>query len=243
MDKLWLTPETPAGLHEDWPNKYDAFSWLEYVLTVPNPIYIITTRKPNGQPNACLHSWNMHVGQRDNLSSLIYVLGHSHTHANILREGHWVINYPPVSLWQEAFRTIGLGDDVDEITSAGLTPEPSVAVPAPSIVECPMCVECRLDWHRDIGAGTLFAGRIMGARVDPSRLPADPDRRIEALGLMYNVRGTIDPATREMYGPNTLGVLGQVKRISPDAYFAADGSPVPLPCPMREERAGDRSNR
>jgi hypothetical protein len=42
----------PAYLVEDWPGKYDVFSWLEYIVTVPNPIFFVTTRKPNGAPNA-----------------------------------------------------------------------------------------------------------------------------------------------------------------------------------------------
>jgi hypothetical protein len=30
---------------------------------------------------------------------------------------------------------------------------------------------------------------------------------------MYNVRGTIHPLSGDHYGPNTLGLLGQVMRI------------------------------
>ena len=35
----------PDYLIEDWPGKYEVFSWLEYIITVPNPIFFITTRK------------------------------------------------------------------------------------------------------------------------------------------------------------------------------------------------------
>jgi len=54
--------EQPKNLTEDWPGKYDLFSWLEYAVTVPYPLFLITTRKANGAPNACLHAWGMLVG-------------------------------------------------------------------------------------------------------------------------------------------------------------------------------------
>ena len=43
-------------------------------------------------------------------------------------------------------------------------------------------------------------------------MAVDPDRRMEALGLMYNVRGTVNPLNGEYHGPNTVGLLGPVLR-------------------------------
>jgi hypothetical protein len=43
-----------------------------------------------------------------------------------------------------------------------------------------------------------------------------PEQRIENLGLMYNVRGTVNPLNGKFYGPNTLGLLNKVLRITPD---------------------------
>jgi hypothetical protein len=51
MMKQEVSIAQPEYLIEDWPGKYEVFSWLEYIVTVPNPIYIITSRKPNGAPN------------------------------------------------------------------------------------------------------------------------------------------------------------------------------------------------
>ena len=30
------------------------FNWMEFVISVPSPLYIMTSYKSNGQPNACL---------------------------------------------------------------------------------------------------------------------------------------------------------------------------------------------
>ena len=45
------TPENMKGL-EAW-----GFNWLEFVTTIPSPMFLVTTYKSNGQPNACMQSW------------------------------------------------------------------------------------------------------------------------------------------------------------------------------------------
>jgi hypothetical protein len=58
---------TPENLPEIWAGSYDLFSWLAYVVTVPNCITIIATRKANGAPNACLHSPGFRDDSRQSL--------------------------------------------------------------------------------------------------------------------------------------------------------------------------------
>ena len=84
----------PEVLIEDWPGKYEVFSWLEFVVTVPNPIFLVTTRKANGAPNANLQSWGLLVGEAGNYTSLFALLDHAHTYDNILREREWCVGYP-----------------------------------------------------------------------------------------------------------------------------------------------------
>jgi flavin reductase (DIM6/NTAB) family NADH-FMN oxidoreductase RutF len=206
----------PSYLVEDWPGKYDVFSWLEYVVTVPNPIFLVTTRKANGAANANLQSWGLLVGDHDHYSSLLALLEHTHTYANILREGEWCLNYPSVKHHSQCFETIrGNEPDNDEIADAGLTAEAAQTVQAPRIAECAINLECKLAWHRPLDEDSrwhLFLGRVLHVAVDEAGVAIDPDQRIQALGLMYNVRGTVNPLNGEYYGPNTLGLLGRVLR-------------------------------
>ena len=44
----------------------------------------------------------------------------------------------------------------------------------------------------------------------------DPAERMQAMGLMYNVRGTVNPPDGQQYGPNTLGLLSEVVKIFTD---------------------------
>ena len=66
----------------------------QFQLLLPNPIFLITTRKANGAPNANLHSWGILIGDRDHYSSLLVLLDDSHTYANIQRGREWCVNSP-----------------------------------------------------------------------------------------------------------------------------------------------------
>ena len=210
----------PEYLVEDWPGKYEVFSWLEYIVTVPNPIFIVTTRKANGAPNANLQSWGLLIGDKGNYSSLLALLDHSHTYDNILREGEWCVGFPSSEHYPQCFETIHCNaPDNDEVAEAGFTVESPRTVKAPRIAECSVSLECRLAWHRPLYEDShwhLFAGRVLHLAMDEAIMVPDPVARMRAMGLMYNVRSTVHPMTGEQYGPNTLGLLNKVEKIFPD---------------------------
>jgi flavin reductase (DIM6/NTAB) family NADH-FMN oxidoreductase RutF len=161
-----------------------------------------------------LHAWGFLVGDRDNYTSILGLLDYCHTYENILREGEWCLNYPSVDDYEKCFETIHVNEaDNDEITDAGLTVEPSQVIQAPRIAECPISVECRLEWHRPLYEGNqwyLMAGRIVHVAMDEKALARDPAERMRNIRLMYNIRGTINPVSGEIYGPNSLGLLSEV---------------------------------
>jgi flavin reductase (DIM6/NTAB) family NADH-FMN oxidoreductase RutF len=218
----------PEYLIEDWPGKYDVFSWLEYIVTVPNPIFFITTRKPNGAPNANLSSWGFLIGEKGNYSSLIALLNNSHTYSNILREGEWCVCFPSFRHYRQCFETIRLNaQDNDEITGSGFTVELPRSVQAPRIAECPINLECRLEWHRPLYESSrwyLFVGRVLHLAMDESVMVSDPVERMRIMELMYNIRSTVHPMTGEQYGPNTLGLLSRVEDIFGKQDHLEDGS-------------------
>lgn len=141
----------PDYLVEDWPGKYTAFSWLEYVVSIPNPIYIITTLKDNKLPNANLQSWGLLLGSGDEFWSILAVLKHQHTYMNIINEKEWCINYPAFSQYPESFNTIYKNSiEDDEISKAGFTIEDSVVIKTPRIKESLINLECKLEWERTL---------------------------------------------------------------------------------------------
>ena len=48
------------------------------------------------------------------------------------------------------------------------------------------------------------------------KMTPDPEERLKALRLMYNVRCTVNPLNGEQYGPNSLGLLSEVVKIFTD---------------------------
>jgi flavin reductase (DIM6/NTAB) family NADH-FMN oxidoreductase RutF len=215
--KREISISQPEYLVEDWPGKYDLFSWLEYIVTVPNPIFIVSTRKTNGAPNANLQSWGLLIGEKGNYSSLLALLENSHTYENILREGEWCVCFPSFQYYQQCFETIRLNkQDNDEITDSGFTIEYPKSVQAPRIAECLINLECRLEWHRPLYENSpwhLFTGRVVHLGIDEDAMAIDPVERMRILGLMYNVRGTVNPMTGEQYVYNTLGLLNKIEKV------------------------------
>ncbi len=207
----------PDYLIEDWPGKYEIFSWLEYIVSVPNPIFLITTRKANGASNANLHSWGLLIGEKGNYSSLLALLDDTHTYANILREGEWCVGFPSFAYLRQCSETISCNrPDNDEIGDAGFTVEPARVIQAPRIAECSVNLECRLEWHRPLYEGSrwhLLAGRVVHVAMDEAAMVIDPAERMRLMGLMYNVRGTVNPMTGEQHGPNTIGLLSKVEKV------------------------------
>ena len=208
---------TPENLEEIWPGSYNLFSWLEYVVTIPHPMFVITTRKANGAPNACLHSWGFLVGDRDNYTSILGVMDYYHTYENILREGEWCLNYPSVDDYKKCFETIYVNEaGNDEITEAGLTVESAQVIRAPRIAECQINIECRLEWHRPLYENSqwrLMAGRVVHVAMDENALAPDPAERMKNMRLMYNIRGTLNPISGEMHGQNSLGLISEVAKV------------------------------
>lgn len=217
--------DTPEGLEEIWPGSYQLFSWLEYVVTIPLPLFVITTQKVNGAPNACLHSWGFLVGDRDSYTSILGVLDYYHTFENILREGEWCLNYPSLDDYKKCFETIHVNEaDNDEITAAGLTVEAARLIRAPRIAECQINLECQLEWHRPLYENSqwhLMAGRVVHVAMEDAVMAIEPDERMQAMQLMYNIRGLMNPISGEINGYNSFGLLSEVvKAFDPGAQEA-----------------------
>jgi len=212
--KYYFTREKPECLVEDWPGKYDIFSWLEFGITVPNPIYLVTTLKEGDIPNGNLQSWGLLLGEGKHNHFLMALLKHHHTYANIKRTEEWCVNYISKEYIRQANATI-INNDIstDEIVSSGLTIMPSKIIKAPSVTESKVALECVLKWEKSLVEGSnwsLICGEIVQVAIDDSVLAVKPEDRIDAMGLMYNIRGTVNPINGDYHGPNTYGLIGDI---------------------------------
>ena len=194
--------EKPAGLKDLFPGQFTMFSWLDSAVAAPTLVTLITTRKANGQPNACLHAWGLLVGGHGSYSSLVAVAKHGHTYANIVREREWCVCIPAWRFRQQCFATIQCNhEENDEVSDAGLTVERAAVVKAPRIAECPICLECEYSWDRELAADDpnhIFVGKVVHAAIDESVMVSDPALKLERMDLMYSVPCVLNPLTAEL---------------------------------------------
>lgn len=217
--KHYFTHNKPDYLVEDWPGKYDTFSWLEFGITVPNPIYIVTTLKDGDIPNANIQSWGLLLGEGKHNHFLLAMLKHHHTYANIMRTKEWCINYISKDYLRQACETIKQnGLAADELAASGLTAAQSKMIKTPAIAESTVSLECTLKWDTSLvedSNWSLLCGEIVQIGIDDAVMSVKPEERIAAMNLMYNIRGTVNPLNGDYHSANTFGLIGNIIHYAP----------------------------
>jgi flavin reductase (DIM6/NTAB) family NADH-FMN oxidoreductase RutF len=186
--KLQVGTERPGHFQPGYPEQWDIVSHLECAAGIPQALFAITTRKENGQPNVCFHSWSCFHGDK---TAFFAVLGglfqHTHTYANILREGVFCLNFLPLSAYEGLCKTILYNqEDLDEIQAGGFTLEPAATMDVPCIRESFLQLECTLEEAKDLsGAGitAMVTGRVRQVRVEEA-YAKELDRRYGPAGFM-----------------------------------------------------------
>ena len=154
--KIEIGRDFPQYFRPSYPEEFELFSHLETTAAIPSPLFAITTWKDNGLPNVCFHAWGSFHGDR---TAFFAVMGnlfqHTHTYANLRREGCFCLNFLPMSCYDRLVDTIHHnGDETDECAAGGFTAAPAKTVHAPVIQEAFLTLECTLKEVRDLsGAG------------------------------------------------------------------------------------------
>lgn len=169
--RIELTPQTPAGMGEDWPGQFDTFSTLEPRVGIPSGLFLVTTRKENGKANACFHGWSCFAGDTGGYYAILAgLMPGGHTHRNILRDRVFCVNFMAPAYLEACERTIAHnGEADDELAAAGLTEEPAVRIAAPRVREAFLCLECELTTTLDpsgLGQMQVLIGRTVHAAME-----------------------------------------------------------------------------
>lgn len=173
--RIELPVTMPEHIQERWEGQFSLFSPYTFLIDVPAPVFIVTTLKENGLANASLSTWGMMAGNGKEPKFILQVHNYSDTRRLIERNGEFVVNYPSLALRKEFCNTWEKFDgDTDEILASGLGHEPSAVVKPPRVAECFACLECRVEWMRDVEAetrtSTLVQAAIVHAAIDDSVL-------------------------------------------------------------------------
>lgn len=197
--KIELPVNPPEHVKEQWPGQFSVFSYYAFTIDVPSPVFIITTLKPNGLANAALSAWGMMAGSGKEPKFILQVHNYTESRRLIEQTGEFVVSYPSISLKREMRNTVKPYDgDTDEILASGLNWESSVIVKPPRVAECFACLECRVDWLRDVETenkvSTLVQASVVHAAVDEAVLHDSSKETHMRRQWVYDIQETINPA-------------------------------------------------
>jgi len=210
--KIEITENRPENFIEDWAGQYDIFSHMEFACGVPSPMFLITTRKENGKPNACFQAWSSFAGDSGGFFAVMQGLMQStHTYKNILREKEFCLNFVRPEYYDSCIKTIAVNEEEeDEIASGGFTSEPCITIKAPRIREAFLSMECTLESMTDLsgkGQTVMVIGRVRHASVEEGHNTVENICSPNA--FMFNVHSPKDPQTG--YGStSSVGILHAV---------------------------------
>ena len=132
-------PESLKGTYADFSRNF-GFSWKEFVATVPSPMFLVTTYKSNGLPNACMQSWSTFTSANHGngfYAILASVNKNGHLYQSLQETKEAVINFMSADSHAACMATIRNNTfEADEITASGLTVEKADWVNAPMVKEC-----------------------------------------------------------------------------------------------------------
>ena len=196
--KIELDAERPGNFRVEWDGQYDVFSYLEFVCTVPSPMFLVTTRKENGLPNAAMQAWSCFGGDSGGYFAVMQgVMQRTHTYKNILREKEFCINFLTPQYYENCRKTVFKNEEeADEIAIGGMTAESSAVIGAPRIREAFLSIECTLESHTDLsGAGinSMIVGRVRHVSVDSNH--GSIANICSPNAFMYNVHSPKDAQT------------------------------------------------
>ena len=206
--KYYETPENMKGL-EAW-----GFNWLEFVTSIPAPMFLVTTYKSNGKTNACMQSWATFT-TADKGSRFFAILSSvnkgGHLYQTLLEQKCAVVNFLSVDLYEKAMATIQKNQwEADELAQSGLTAVKAEKIEAPMVDECFMNLECRLTWEKEIVPGddhVMVCLEVVNVHVDEAYL----ENRIDEKGMIYNIHHPINP---ERFTGKAHDYIGIVKPIA-----------------------------
>jgi flavin reductase (DIM6/NTAB) family NADH-FMN oxidoreductase RutF len=212
--KIEIGETKPKHYREYWPGQYQYFSHFEYISGIPSALFMITTIKENGKPNACFHAWSAFSGDSGGFFVIMPGLGiHKHTYKNILRDKEFCVNFLTSDYYDSCLKTIQHNsDEDDELTTGGFTAEPAKLVKPPRIREAFLTYECTLESYSDLsgkGLTAMIIGRVRLSAVDENH--RDVASFCNKNGFMFNIHSPKDAKTGE--GDQSAVATLQVARL------------------------------
>jgi len=196
--KIEIGDNRPNNFIDRWPGEFEVFSHYEMALGIPHSLFLITTVKENGKPNACFQSWSSFCGDNGGYFALTPLLQKTHTYHNILRTEEFCINFLSAQYFDACYQTVFHNEeDTDEIAIGGFSSEPGHCISVPRIREAFLSVECVFDSQLDLsrkGISALIIGKVVWAAIEDAYVNGS-EKKYGPNGFMYYLYDLEDFAT------------------------------------------------
>ncbi len=163
-------------------------TWRPGTMLSPLPPALISSGDTE-HPNVMTAAWTGIICS-DPVITYVSLRPSRYTHELVSQNKEFVINLPT---WKEAeaVDTVGVksGRDTNKFALTGLTPEPSTAVAAPQIKECPVSMECRVLEVRPFGTHDMFLAEVVAVNVDEQYIDETGALNLEKAGLLAYAHG------------------------------------------------------
>ena len=168
----------------------------------PVPAVMVSCGSMEGEKNIITVAWTGTVCS-DPPMAYISVRPERHSYDIIKKSGEFVINLPDKELTKALdFCGCTTGAKIDKFKECHLTPEESSKVSAPSILETPVSIECKVTQVLELGTHDMFLAEVVAVRVDDRYMDEKNCFRMEKVGLVAYEHGNY----RELGG--SLGSFG-----------------------------------
>lgn len=164
-------------------------TWKPGNMLYPLPVVMVSCQRPEERPNIITVAWAGTVCSDPAMLS-VSVRKERYSHRILKETGEFVVNLVTKELvYATDFCGVKSGRDVDKFKETGLTPIPSTYVKAPSIMESPVNLECKVTEVLELGSHDMFLAEVEGVTVDKDFIDEKGKFHLNDTGLVTYSHG------------------------------------------------------
>ena len=135
-------------------------------MLYPLPAVLVSVADKKGNSNLFTVAWAGTICSDPPMVS-ISVRKQRYSYEMLRETGEFVINTTNKTLaYATDYCGVRSGRDTDKWADMKLTRCPSVNVSVPSVMESPVCIECKVTEVKELGSHDMFIARVVGVTVD-----------------------------------------------------------------------------
>ena len=186
-------PESMKGTYGEFAKNF-GFDWKEFIMGIPTPMFLVTTYKSNGQPNATMQSWAGFTSANHGCGYYVILCSVNkcgHLYQSLNEKKAAVLNFMSSDL--------------------GLTVEKASWIEAPMVAECFMNLECKYLWEKEIVQGddhVMICLEVVGGHIEKDYI----EDMFGDKGILYNVHYPINPENVKEKGCDYVAALRKVNQ-------------------------------